>query len=135
MANEMHNSYNQFSFHSFLSALHVSNESSRSSSGARHNILYYTVWYNRYNRVLCNTVYYAMLLMMNDQNRSKYVEQTKNCGMKIDYKNLRISLVINALQYDARYTQRQINAKRYCMHSTSSIVQNVKKVNEGRFHG
>ena len=34
----------------FLFALHVSNESSRSSSGARHNILYYTVWYNRYNR-------------------------------------------------------------------------------------
>ena len=29
-------------FHSFLSALHVSNESSRSSSGAQHNILYYT---------------------------------------------------------------------------------------------
>ena len=37
-------------FHSFLSALHVSNECSRSSSGARQNILYYTVWYNRYNR-------------------------------------------------------------------------------------
>ena len=37
-------------FHSFLSALYVSNESSRSSSAARHNILYYTVWYNRYNR-------------------------------------------------------------------------------------
>ena len=35
--------YNQFLFHIFLSALHVSNESSRSSSGARHNILYYTV--------------------------------------------------------------------------------------------
>ena len=50
MTNEMHNSYNQFLFHSFLSAVHVSNESSRSSSGARHNILYYTVWYNRYNR-------------------------------------------------------------------------------------
>ena len=31
----------------FLSALHVSNESSSSSSGARYNILYYTVWYNR----------------------------------------------------------------------------------------
>ena len=30
-----------------LSALHVSNESSHSSSGARHNILCYTVWYNR----------------------------------------------------------------------------------------
>ena len=43
MNNEMHNSYNQFLFHSFLSALHISNESSRSSSAARHNILYYTV--------------------------------------------------------------------------------------------
>ena len=42
ITNEMHNSSNQFLFHSFLSALHVSNESSRSSSGARHNILYYT---------------------------------------------------------------------------------------------
>ena len=39
---EMHNSYNKFLFHSFLSALHVSKESSRSSSGAQHNILYYT---------------------------------------------------------------------------------------------
>ena len=38
MTNEMHNSYNQFLFHSFLSALHVSNESSHSSSGAQHNI-------------------------------------------------------------------------------------------------
>ena len=51
MTNEMHNSYNQFLFHIFLSALHVSNESNRSSSGARHNILYYTVqsvqWYRR----------------------------------------------------------------------------------------
>ena len=38
--NEMYNSYNQLLFHSFLPALHVSNKSSRSSSGARHNILY-----------------------------------------------------------------------------------------------
>ena len=77
----MHNSYNQFLFHSFLSAVHVSNESSRSSAGARHNILYYTVWYNRYNRAYnnSNTAYYAVLL--------KHVEQTKNCGIKIDYKN------------------------------------------------
>ena len=85
ITNEMHNSYNQFLFHSFLSALHVSNESSRSSSGTRHNILYYTVWYNRYTRAirrvqflaarlaftidtkLCNTAYYAVLLLMNDQ--------------------------------------------------------------------
>ena len=43
---------NQLLFYTFLSALHVSNESSRSSSGARHNILYYTVWYNRYNRAI-----------------------------------------------------------------------------------
>ena len=77
--NEMHNYYNQFYSTVFLSALHVSNESSRSSSAARHNILYYTVWYNRYNRagesrlactvvliVLCNTIYYDVLLMMNN---------------------------------------------------------------------
>ena len=96
----MHNSFNQFVFHSLLSALQVSNESSRSSSGARHNILYYTVWYNRYNRagdactivpivpiVLCKRVYYDVLLMMNDQIRSKLVDQTKNCEIKIDYKN------------------------------------------------
>ena len=39
MTNEMHNSYNQFLFlfYSFLSALHVLNESSRSSSGALPN--------------------------------------------------------------------------------------------------
>ena len=48
ISNEMHNYYNQFFIPQFLSALHVSNESSRSSSGARHNVLYYTVWYNRY---------------------------------------------------------------------------------------
>ena len=42
MTNEMHNSYNQILFYSFLSAVHVSNESSRSSSAARHNVLYYT---------------------------------------------------------------------------------------------
>ena len=50
MTNAKHNSYNKFLFHSFLSALYFSNESSRSSPGARHNILYYTVWYCRYNR-------------------------------------------------------------------------------------
>jgi hypothetical protein len=73
MNNEMQNSY-IYLLNSFLSALHVSNESSRSSSGAEHNILYYTVLYNRYNRavstvvpiVLCDTVYYALFLMMND---------------------------------------------------------------------
>ena len=91
----MHNSYKQFLFHSFLSALHVSKVSSSSSSGAQHDILYYTVQSVqsclRYDCTdctkLCNTVYYAVLLMMNDQIRSKHVEQRKNCGMKIDYKN------------------------------------------------
>ena len=83
MNNEMHNSYNQFLLDSSLSALHVSNESSNSSSGARHNILYYTVQSEQLcyqaslaaskqldspdsTIVLCNTVYYAVLLMMND---------------------------------------------------------------------
>ena len=39
--------------------------------------------------------------------RSKHVEQEKNSGIKIIYKNSCISLVIYALQYDARYIQRQ----------------------------
>ena len=63
MTNEMHNSYNQFFIPQFLSALHVSKESSRSSLGARHNILYYTVYYilfitqyNWYNRAYSTIV-------------------------------------------------------------------------------
>jgi hypothetical protein len=32
-------------------------------------------------------VYYAVFLMMTEYIHSKYVEQTKNCGIKIDYKN------------------------------------------------
>ena len=91
MTNEMHNSYNQFLFHRFLSAVHVSKESSLSSSAARHNILHYTVWYNRYNRAgesSCFEVVGAVLLMMNDYIRSKHAEQTKkNCGIKVDHKN------------------------------------------------
>ena len=77
MTKEMHSSYNQFLFHSFLSALHVSNESSRSTSGAQHHILYDAVQSVQSVQSclqhdctdctkLCNTVYYAVLLMMND---------------------------------------------------------------------
>ena len=43
MTNEVHSSYNQFYSTVLCLLLHVSNESSRSSSGAQHNILYYTV--------------------------------------------------------------------------------------------
>ena len=68
----------------FLSALHVSNESSRSSSGVRRNILYYIVWYNRYNRAgesscfevvgkndsyLYRTVEYSTLFCVPDDER------------------------------------------------------------------
>ena len=56
MTNEIHNSCNQFFILRFLSALHVSNEFSRSSSGAQYNVPI----------VLCNTVHYLVLLMMND---------------------------------------------------------------------
>ena len=54
MTNYVHNSFYQFcSTLFYLSALQVSNESIRSSSGARHNILYYTVWYNRAGKSSC----------------------------------------------------------------------------------
>ena len=65
ITNGMYSSYNQFLFHSFLSALHVSNESSRSSSGGQHNTLYYTVGYKRYN---C-TVQYSILCRAPDDER------------------------------------------------------------------
>ena len=71
---EMHNSYNKFLFRTFLSALHVSNESSPSSSGARHNILHYTV-------------YYAVLLMMNGPDSFETCRADKKLWNKIDYKN------------------------------------------------
>ena len=58
----------------FLSALHVSNEPSRLSSVERRNILYYTV-------------YYAVLLMMNDYFRFETCRADKNCGIKTDYTN------------------------------------------------
>ena len=73
MTNEMHNSYNQFSLHSFCllymfrTNLVVHHQEhgimycitqfgtigtivQASLATARHNILYYAVWYNRYNR-------------------------------------------------------------------------------------
>ena len=32
---------------------------------------------------VCNTVYYAVFLMMDDWIRSKHVEQRKNCGINL----------------------------------------------------
>ena len=68
----------------------------RSSSGVLPNILYYTVQsvQSCYQAsiaaiaaILFITVYYAVLLMMNDLISSKYVKQAKNCRIKIDCKN------------------------------------------------
>ena len=55
LTNEMHNSYNQFLLHSFLSAVHVLNESSHSSSGAWHNcashwsLIHYNMMHGTHN--------------------------------------------------------------------------------------
>ena len=91
MTNEMHNSYDQFLFHSFLSVLHVSNESSRSSSGARHNILYYTVQsVQACRRLACTTVRCntSILCRAPDERLDSFETcRTENCGIKIDYKN------------------------------------------------
>ena len=89
MTNEMHNSYKQFLFHSTLLYMFRTNLVIHQQE---HGVIYCITQYNRYNRaysmiVLCNTVYYAVILMMNDQIRSKHVEQTKYCGIKIAYKN------------------------------------------------
>ena len=107
MTNEMHNSCNQFLFHSFLSALHVSSESSRSSSAARHNILYCT--HSTIGTImqasladlkqlgsparLCRlyqTVQYSVLCRAPDDERLDSFETCradKKLWNKIDYKN------------------------------------------------
>ena len=80
MTNEMHNSYNQFLFHSFC--LLYMFRTNLVVHHQEHCIIYCITQYNRYNRAirllaawkhdctdctkLCNTVYYAELLMMND---------------------------------------------------------------------
>jgi hypothetical protein len=96
MTNEMHNSYNQF--YSTVFCLLYMFRTNLVVHHQDYGIIYCITQYNQYNRaystivpivliVLCNTVYNAVLLMMNDSIRSKHVEQTKNCGIKIDYKN------------------------------------------------
>ena len=61
-----------------------------SCRGVIPNMVYLQQLYSPNNTIvpilLCNTVHYAVLMMMNDQIPSKHVEQTKNCGIKIDYK-------------------------------------------------
>ena len=86
----MHNSCNQFLFHSFC--LLYMFRTNLVVHHQEHGIIYCITQYNRYNRAgdsrlactivpivpkLCNTVYYALLLLMNDWIRSKHVEQTK----------------------------------------------------------
>jgi hypothetical protein len=61
MTIEIHNYYNQYLFHSFLCALHETDLHDCTDC-----------------RRLCNTVYYAVLLTMNDYIHSKHVEQTKS---------------------------------------------------------
>ena len=88
MNSEMHNSYNQFLFHSFC--LFYMFRTNVVVHRQEHGIIYCITQYSRYNSAgesrlhdctdctkLCNTVYYAVLLTMNDYIRSKHVEQTK----------------------------------------------------------
>ena len=85
-------------FHSFLSALHVSNESSRSSSRARHNILYHAVRYNlSYNliaaRLACTIIPNCVIQSIRQcswwwtNNSFETCRAKKNSGIKIMYKN------------------------------------------------
>ena len=55
MTNEMHSSYNQFLFHSFVCLLYMF----RTNLVVHHQE--YCIIY-----CVCNAVYYAVLLMMND---------------------------------------------------------------------
>ena len=94
MTNEMHKFLLSVFLFQFFSALHVSNESSRSSSGARHKLLYYAVVPNCVIQYIMPCSWWWTTRFVR-----KHVEQTKNCGIKTDYKNLCISLVINTLTF------------------------------------
>ena len=52
MTNEMHNYYNQFYSTVFCLLYMFRTNLVAHHQGARHNILYYTVWYNRYSRAI-----------------------------------------------------------------------------------
>ena len=73
MTKEMHNSYKLFLFHSFLLYMFRTNYSFIIRSITLYTVLHSTIG----TIVLCNTVYYAMLLMKNEWIRSKHVEQIK----------------------------------------------------------
>jgi hypothetical protein len=79
MTSEMHNSYNQF--YSTVFYLVYMFQKNLDVHRQEHGIIYYITQYNRAGEsstiVLCNTVYYAVLLMMNLQIPSKHAEQTK----------------------------------------------------------
>ena len=99
MTNEMHNSYNQFLFHSFLSAVHISNESSRSSSGARHNIPNCVIQY-----IMPCSWWWTTRFLRNMYSRQKLWN-------KIDYKNCA-----------SRWSLTHSNT----MHGTHNVNQNIK---------
>ena len=72
MTDEMHNIYNQLLFHSFFCLLYMF-RTNLVVHHQEHGTIYCITEYNRYNRAvctdctkLCNTVYCAVLLMMND---------------------------------------------------------------------
>ena len=80
MTNEMHKFYNQILFHSFC--LLYMFRKNLVGHHQEHSIIYCITQFGT-----IDTIYYAVLLMMNDWIHQKHVEQTKNCGIKIDYKN------------------------------------------------
>ena len=79
MTNTMHNSYDQFFYSTVFCPLYIF-RTDLVVHHQKHGIIYCITQHNRYNRynralstivpivpiVLCNTVYYAVLLMMND---------------------------------------------------------------------
>ena len=78
--------------------------------------------------VLCNTVYYAVLLMMNDQILSKHVQQTENCGIKLI---IRIVHLVgqNTVCFKYKYQSgRDIINVRRTPFKTSVILSDFKQI-------
>ena len=151
----MYNSYNQFLFHSFLSALHVSNESSRSSSGTQHNILYYNLvqsvqscyqaglvacllYIFRKNLVVHHQehgiIYYILSSAPDDErvNSFETCRARKNCGIKIIYKNC-ASLFSSTHTHTHTHTHKTLyvskvqHKRRYFLYSGRNHTRSYKQ--------
>ena len=110
MTKEMHNSYTQFLFHSFC--LLYMFRTNLVVHHQEHGVIYCITQYNRYDRsgesrfactivpIVPNCVMRLLCRAPDDERLESFeiCRADKTCGIKIYYRNLCISLVINTMR-------------------------------------